>query len=156
MPVDPIYVALALLIAGVVASVVPLVPGSLLSAVGIVYYYVQTGTPGTIALVGLLSICLLALLLDWLGSALAARVGGASLRTTAIAAIVGILLLPLFGPIGLVVGIFATVFLVEYHRSGTASGSFRTAGYAAVGTLVSAGMQVVLLISVLVAFVLLA
>lgn len=151
---EPVHIATVLLVAGIGASFVPLVPGSGLSLVGVGYYWFATGEPGIVVLLFLLGLGTLALLFDWLGSALAAKVGGASLRTTAIAAVVTIPLLVVLGPLGLLVGVAGTVFTLEYLRHGDIQRGLRTAGYATVGVLASTAMQVLLTATMLVGFLL--
>lgn len=154
LPVDPLYVTLLLLVAGILASFVPLVPGGGLSMAGVGYYWYVTGDPGPVVLVALLGLGLLALVFDWLAGALAANVGGASLRTTAIAAVVTLPLLLVLGPLGLLVGTAGTVFALEYHRHGGVEKSLRAAAYATVGLLASTAMQVLTTGAVLVGFLL--
>jgi len=60
------------------------------------------------------------------GGSIAARAGGASWLTTAAAATVGIILLMVVtGPLGLLVGLFGTVFVLEFVRNGELEGSTR-------------------------------
>ncbi len=150
---DPMVVAIGFLLAGVVASFVPVVPGGLLSVTGIGYYWYMTGEPGILALSGLFILGGVAVIVDWLGSAISARVGGAALQTTAIAAVVAVILLVFSGPIGALLGIAGTVFLLEYRRHGDVSRGVRTALYATIGMLASTAMQVVLTGMLLIAFI---
>ena len=107
---DPFLVAVVLLVAGVVGSVVPVLPGGLLSTTGVLYYWWAGGEVAPLA-VGLLAVLGLSVIaVDWLGGAVSARVGGASLRTTFAAAVAGVALAVVLGPLGLVAGIFAVVF----------------------------------------------
>ncbi|MCY4728973.1 DUF456 domain-containing protein [Natronomonas gomsonensis] len=154
LPVDPLYVALALLVAAVVASFVPFVPGGALSIAGVGYYWYATGEPSLLVVALLVSVGLLTLVVDWLAGALSARYGGASLRTTAIAAVAGFLLLFVLGPLGVVVGVGGTVFAAEYYRHGDVERGLRTAAYATVGMLASSVMQALLSGVVLVGFLL--
>jgi uncharacterized protein YqgC (DUF456 family) len=154
LPVDPLYVALGLLVAGIVASFVPLVPGGGLSMAGVGYYWYVTGDPGILALLALLGLGVLAVVFDWLSGALAANAGGASLRTTAIAAVVTLPLLVVLGPLGLLVGVAGTVFALEYRRHGDAERGLRAAAYATVGVLASTAMQVLMTTAVLAGFLL--
>lgn len=137
-------VTLLLLLAGVVGSVIPGVPGAGLSLAGVLFYWWRSGfaSPGAAMLVGLLGLGAFALLTDWFGGAAAAKAGGASALTTAIAAVVGIALLFVAGPLGVLVGIAGTVFLLEYRRNRDARRSVRAAGYATVGILASTAVQV--------------
>lgn len=146
--------AVALLVIAVVGSAVPAVPGASLSVAGLLLYWWHTGftEPGALALVVLLSLAAVALAADWFGGPLAAKAGGASTRTTLVAAAVGFVLLFVAGPLGVVLGIAGTVFLFEYRRSGDVRGSLRTAGYVTVGVLASAVVQVLLAATILVGF----
>lgn len=154
LPVDPLVVAVALLAAAVLASAVPLVPGGLLSMAGVGYYWYATGDPGTFAVVALLALAVLTLVLDWLGGAVSARVGGASLRTTAVAAVAAVALLFVLGPLGALVGIAGTVFVLEVRRHGDVERGLRTAAVATVGMLASTAMQLLLTGTILVGFLL--
>lgn len=154
LPVDPFAVALVLLVAAVVASVVPLIPGGLLSMIGVGYYWQATGELGTFAGVALLTLGLITLALDWLGGAISARVGGASVRTTAVAAVAAVALMFVLGPLGALLGIAGTVFALEFYRHGDVERGLRTAAVTTVGMLASSVMQVLLTVSVLIGFLL--
>lgn len=150
-----LVVALLLLVAGVVGSLLPAVPGAGLSVLGVYLYWWSTDftTPGLAVLLALTFLGVLTMAVDYFGGAIAARAGGASLVTTGLAAIVGIVLLFVTGPLGMILGIAGTVFAVEYvqHRDARAGG--RAAVYATVGFLASTAMQFVLTATMLVAFV---
>lgn len=90
-------------------------------------------------------------LLDYFGGALAAKAGGASTLSTLVASVVGIVLLFLTGPVGLIVGVGVTVFAVEYWRNSDAKQSARATLYAAVGVLASTVVQVLTTLSLLAA-----
>lgn len=149
-------VALALLVGGVLASFIPLAPGALLSLLGIYFYWWASGysEPGTFFLVGATFVGFSALALDYLASALSTRASGASWKTTAIAAVVGVSLLFLTGPVGAVIGVLVAVFALEFERSGELEKSLRIAGYTVLGILLSKGLQVILTAGLLVAFLL--
>ncbi|MFP8954157.1 DUF456 domain-containing protein [Natrialbaceae archaeon A-arb3/5] len=154
--VDAITVlAIALLVGGVAGTVVPLVPGGLLSLSGLLLYWWHSGftEPGPIALVVLTTLAVLTLLAEFFGGSIAAKAGGASWTTTASAAAVGIVLMIVTGPLGLLVGLFGTVFVLEYVRGGALAGSARSAVYATVGILASTAIQVLLTLSILFGFV---
>lgn len=154
MALDPFAVAVALLVAGVLGSFLPVVPGGLLSAGGVGYHWYATGEPGTVAVAALLGLCLVTVLFDWVGGAAAARVGGASRRTTALAALAAVAFLFVLGPLGALLGIAGTVFAAEYRRHGDARRGARTAAFATAGMLASAAIQALLTGTVLVAFLL--
>lgn len=146
--------AVALLVLGVVGSALPAVPGASLSVAGLLLYWWHTGftRPGLVVLVLLLTLGLVALAADWLGGPIAAKAGGASTRTTVLAGAVGFLLLFVAGPLGIVVGIAATVFLLQFRATGDLGRSARTAGFVTVGVLASVVVQVLLTTVILVGF----
>lgn len=148
--------AIALCVLGVVGSVVPLMPGAAFSLGGVGVYWYATGyaDPGPVVLVALVGVAGLALLVDWFGGAITARAGGASVQTTGVAAVVGLALTFVAGPVGLLAGIAGTVFLLEFHQNGDVEQSLRLAGVATLGVLASAVMQAVLTGMVLVGMVL--
>lgn len=141
-----------LLVAGVVGSVVPGLPGAGFSLTGVLFYWWQSGftSPGPVVLALLLGLGLLALLADWFGGAAAATAGGASRTTVVLAAIAGFLLLFVAGPLGVVLGIGGTVFLLELRETGDPSASLRAAAYTTVGMLASAVVQALLTAAMLV------
>lgn len=153
---DPFFVvALAILLAGVVGSVVPLVPGAGLSLVGIYLYWWSTGytTPGLLVLLVFTAVGLAAIVADQFGGALAAGAGGASAKTVALATVLSIPLMFVAGPAGLVLGVVGVVFAVELYRTQSAERSARAAAFAALGVLGSAVVQVVVTLSLLAGFV---
>ncbi len=145
-------VAVCLLVGGVVGTVIPLVPGGLLSLSGVYLYWWGTGDLGTVALAVFTLFGLLTLLAEFFGGAISAKYGGASWRTTAIAAAVGIVLMILTGPLGLLVGLFGTVFALEFVRDGDVDHGLRSAGYATAGILASTAVQVLLTVGILLGF----
>lgn len=155
--VDVAFVAaVALLIAGVVGSVVPMVPGPFLSIAGVVGYWWSTGyvEPGTVVLIGLIVVAVLAFIVEFVASALSARAGGASWRVTGIAGIAGVVLLVFTGPVLMIVGVTLLVFLLELRRHDDVSRGLTTAAYTTIGIFGSTLAQVLLTLLVLVGFVL--
>lgn len=155
--VDPLtIVALALLVVGVAGSVVPLLPGALLSLAGVLLYWWQSGyaEPGPILLVVLVLVGLVGVIADYFAGAVSAAAGGASTVTTVFAAIVGIVLFFVVGPLGVIVGVMGTVFVVEFYRHQDPEQSLRTAIYAAIGMLASTVVQALLTVTILVTMVL--
>lgn len=138
-----VLLAVGVLGIGMVASVLPLLPSGLVSLAGVGLYRWHTGEPGIGILAVLVLLCLVALAVDWFGGALGASAGGASIRTTLLAAVVGLLCLPLGGPIGVLLGVSVTVLVLEYYRHGDAEASLRSAVAATVGVLASAAVQLV-------------
>ncbi|MDL5362933.1 DUF456 domain-containing protein [Halalkalicoccus sp. NIPERK01] len=149
-------VAVALLVCGVLASFVPLVPGALLSIAGIYYYWWQSGfsDPGTLFVAGATLLAIVTLAFDLLSSVISSAAGGASLKTAAVAGAVGFVLLFLAGPVGTIAGVVIATFALEFERSGDLEGSVRTAIYTTLGMLASTAMQVVLTGVLLVGFLL--
>lgn len=149
-------VAVGLLVLGVVGSVVPALPGALLSIAGVLLYWWSTGyaDPSTPVLVGFLVVGLLAAAVDYLGGAVAAGAGGASRWTVVAAGVVGFVLFFPLGPLGVIMGVAGTVFALEFRRHGDVRRGGRAAVYAVVGVLGSAVVQALLTASMLVAFVL--
>lgn len=154
VPLDPFVVTIIVLVVGVAASFVPLVPGGAVSILGITYYWAATGEPGTVALLGFVALGVFTVVFDLLGSALSARVGGASTRTTIIAAVVAIGLLFVLGPLGALIGVVGVVFSVEYLRHGDVRQGMRTGAITAIGMLASTAIQILLTVSMLVGFLL--
>lgn len=148
--------AVLLLLVGVVGSVVPGVPGALLSLVAVYGYWWSTGwtEPGTAFVAVATVVCLAAVAIDYLAGFVSARAGGASPLTTVVAGVVGILLFFVLGPVGTIAGVALTVFAVEVYRgAGTEEGA-RTAAVTVVGLLASNVIGILLTASVLVGFLL--
>ena len=146
-----VFVAFVLLVGGVVGSLVPVLPGALLSLGGVLLYWWTTGEPGTLLLVVLLAVGVGAVLVDWLGGVVAAHASGSTTAVSAIAGIVGFALSLVAGPLGLVVGIAGSVFVVTYARERSARQSLRRAVFTTLGVLASAVIQALLAASILVA-----
>lgn len=155
--VDAVAVAaVALLVIAVVGTVVPMVPGGALSLAGLLLYWWGSGftEPGLLALAALALLAVLALLVDLFAGASAARYGGASWTTTGAAVVVSIVLFVVTGPVGLLAGLFGTVFVLEFVLGGDVRESSRSAAYATVGVLASTAIQVLLTATILLGFVL--
>lgn len=152
----PFAVAVGLLLVGVALCLVPLVPGGAVSTLGVGYYWVATGQPGTVAFVGLVCLGALTVAFDLLGGAVSARVGGASTRTTAVAAVAAAALLFVLGPLGALLGVVGSVFALEYRRHGDARRGTKAAAATAAGMLGSTAIQLLLTLSMLVGFLLVA
>lgn len=155
--VDAITVlAIALLVGAVVGAIVPLVPSGALSLAGVYLYWWGSSytEPGLVALFVFTVLGVSVLLAEFFAGASSARLGGASWVTTAIAAVVGIALMIVTGPLGLLAGLFGTVFVLELVRGGDVRHSGRSATYATVGVLASTVVQVILTATILIGFVL--
>ncbi|WP_128226414.1 DUF456 domain-containing protein [Halobacteriaceae bacterium SHR40] len=149
-------ITFGLLVAGVIGSIVPALPGALLSLLGVLFHWWATGytTPGTLALVTFVGLAVAAMLVDVFGGAIAASQGGAS-KTTVVAAVAVSLVLAVFtGPLAILVGVPATVFVFELYRNGERSQALRAAFITTVGIFASAFVQVLLTTTLLLGFVL--
>jgi uncharacterized protein YqgC (DUF456 family) len=146
--------ALALLVGGVVGTVVPLVPEGLLSLAGVYLYWWGSGfsDPGIVTLVALTLLGLLAVVVELFGGALGARAGGASWTMSLIAVVVGMALFFLTGPVGLLVGIFVTVVALEYDAGSDTRTSLRSGAVATVGIFASTAVQILLTGTILCVF----
>lgn len=148
-------VTLALLLGGVVGSVVPVLPSGLLSLAGVAVYAVWGAEEiGALLLASFVLVALAAIVLEQLAGPLTARATGASTRTMVLAAVAGVLLFFITGPVGILIGSFGAVLLLELYRGERPEDAARRAGYTVLGMLGSAVMQVLLTGSVLAGFVL--
>lgn len=150
-----VLAAFALLVLGVVGSVLPSLPGAVLSLAGVLLYWWGTGyaEPGTLLLVGLVAVAILALLVDVLAGFLAAKAGGASTMAAVLAGIAGFLAFFVAGPLGILIAVAGTVFVVEIARGGNVREGGRAAAITTVGMLGSAVAQAVLTASILVVMI---
>jgi|AntDeeMetagen681_2_1112603.scaffolds.fasta_scaffold08555_2 hypothetical protein len=148
--------AVVLLIAGIVGSIVPMVPGPLLSVVAVVGYWWSTGytDPGVVVLGGLVLVAVLAFVVEFVASAISARAGGASWRVTGIAGVAGVVLLFLTGPLLMILGVSLLVFLLEVRRHDDVSRGMTAAVYTTIGIFGSTVAQALLTFLVLVGFLL--
>jgi hypothetical protein len=140
------WVALGLLVLGVVGSLIPGLPGAILSLAGVYLFWWQSGytEPGVLLLVGLTLVGLVTVAVDWLAGALAAKASGASTQTTVLAGLAGLVLLFVAGPFGVIIGIAGVVFAVEFYRGGDAEASLRSAAITTLGMLGSNIVQALL------------
>jgi uncharacterized protein YqgC (DUF456 family) len=145
----PLLVAFALLVAGVVGSILPAVPGAPLSVAGVLVFWWATDDIGPLLLVALVAVGVLALAVDWFGGAVAAKASGTSTLVSAVAGVVGLIGMVLGGPLGLIVGIAGTVFVATYVEERETGKSLRRALYTTAGVLASAVVQGLLTASIL-------
>lgn len=149
-----LFVALALLLAGVVGSVVPMLPSGLFSLAGVAVYWAFGSDPiGPFLLFSLVVVALLAAVFDQFAGPIAAKATGASNRTTIVAVLAGFVLFFVAGPIGIVLGIVAVVFVAELLEDAPPEVALRRAIYTLAGILASTGVQLLLTLSVLAGFV---
>lgn len=148
-------VVLALLVVAVAASVVPGIPAGLI-ALAAIYLDFLFG-PGRISLWLLLSFSIvgvLAVVVDLFGGAITGRAKGTSQRTTLLAAAVGLLLFLVAGPVGVIFGMFGTVFALEIRRDDRSfEESWDHAVWATAGMLASSVAVFFLVLSMLVGYV---
>jgi uncharacterized protein YqgC (DUF456 family) len=149
-------VTFGLLFAGVVGSFVPAIPGAVLSLVGVLFHWWATGytTPGTLVLVTFAGLAVVAMLVDLFGGAIAAKKGGASKVTVGAAIAVSLVLAVVTGPLGILVGVPATVFVLELFRNGDGEQARRAALVTTVGIFASVLVQALLTTTILVGFAL--
>ncbi|MFB6192845.1 MAG: DUF456 domain-containing protein [Candidatus Nanohaloarchaea archaeon] len=146
---------LVLLLAGVVGSIVPMMPGAVFSLAAVLIYFFRVDDPSLIFTVFGAFTSGFALLVDWFAGAVAAKYGGASRKTSMAAAVTGLIgFIFLGGPIGLALAVSATVFIREYMIHGDGSNGAKAAVYATIGVLGSAFVQAMLTGSVLLAYAL--
>lgn len=149
-------ITLGLLVAGIIGSFIPLVPGALLSITGITLYWWNTGftRPGAFALILLYLTSFTALLFDFFAGAVGSKVGGASNKTVQMAAIAGVVLFFVAGPVGTIIGIVSVVLIREYLLTKSSESSLKAAVYTAISILGSAVTQGILTGLTLVIFLL--
>jgi uncharacterized protein YqgC (DUF456 family) len=148
-----VVLAFVLLVGGVVGSLVPQVPGAPISVAGVYTYWYATGDPGVLLLAALTLVGVLTWVVDFVGGAVAARVGGASTTTAVLAGVVGLLLFFVTGPLGIILGVAVTVFVVEFYRQEDARKSLKAALVTTAGMLASGVAQAALTGSILLAMV---
>lgn len=156
VPGDALVVlAFALLVGGIVGSVLPVLPSGLLSLAGIYCYWWASGfsEPGLWLLSGLTLVALTVVAIDWLAGAISAKAGGASMRTTVLATVVGFVGLFVAGPVGFLAGTAGTVFALEYADSGDVEASASAAKVTLIGMLTSSLVELLLTAGVLVVMV---
>lgn len=155
--VDLVLVAAVLVLgAAVVACFVPLAPAGLLSLAGVYGYWWATGwgSPGVPFVAAATVVALTVVAVDWLGGVVSARAGGAATSTALVAGAVGLLLTVLLTPVGGLVGVIVTVFVLEVYRGAAAADGARTALVTLVGLLASSVIQALLTGAILVGFLL--
>jgi len=145
-----------LLLIGIAGSIIPGLPGVLASIGGVLLYWWGTGykEPGTFFLAVTAFLGLSGLLIDWFSSALTAKAGGASDKTSVAAGIAGFLgFFLLGGPIGVIIASGLVVFMREYMRTGDMQKSRKAGIYSALGILASTFMQVMITATILIGFI---
>ena len=143
-----------LLVAGVVGTVVPAVPGVLLSFTGVAFYWWSTGysQPSTPFVAAILILTIATVLLDWFAPAVSSRVAETTKSSVAASAIVGFLLLFTTGPIGFLAGVTLTVFMIELYKTGNKKQSLKSAIVTTAGILALTVFQLIVAVAILLAF----
>lgn len=151
----PELLAVAVLALAVVGSLVPAVPGGGLSLAGVVGYAVLAPDPavGGFVLGGLAVVAALATGVSLFGGAIAARERDASTRVVAVAAVAGIALLFVAGPVGVVAGVFLAVLGAELLGGADLRPAAADAAWTTLGVLAGAVGEALLSLSVFVGFV---
>lgn len=148
-------VAVVLLIVGVVGSVLPLIPSGLVSLAGVWTYVLFGSEPVGPFAVGSLTLAGIgAVVFEHFAGPIAARASGASTETMIASTIGGLVLLVVLGPVGIIVGVVGTVFLLELKDGSEMEIATKRSLYTAVGILASSVVQVVITLSILGAFLL--
>ncbi|MXR42650.1 DUF456 family protein [Halobaculum sp. WSA2] len=149
--------AVLVLVAGVVGSVVPLVPAGPLSATGVLVYYFLAPPSAPALGVGwvvvFVLVGLIAFAVEHLGGAFASKAGGAETTTMVVAGVASLALFFVLGPLGIVVGTALAVLGAELYAGKEPVAAARAAGYTLAGMLASSVAQLALTLSVLVGFV---
>lgn len=158
--VDPVTaLAVLLLLAAVIGSVVPLVPAGLTALAGVYLYFFlgpseAGGTIDPLLLAAFTVLGVTTALVEHFGGAIAAKAGGAETGTILLAGVASLVLFLVLGPLGAVVGVVAVVLGAELR----AGKDLREAGVASAwtvaGLLGSAVAQFLLTLSMLVGYVL--
>ncbi|TQQ82727.1 DUF456 domain-containing protein [Halonotius terrestris] len=154
--VDLVLVAaVVLMVAAMAGSLLPAVPSGLFSLAGVwVYALFGSDGLGPVALGALTLAAVATVVIDQVGGPIAAKLGGSSNRTVLIAAVVGFVLLFVLGPLGIIVGVVATVIALELADGADIETAARRGVYTAAGVLASSVAQLLLTGSILVAFLL--
>jgi uncharacterized protein YqgC (DUF456 family) len=149
-----LLIAIVLMLAGIAGSLIPAMPGPLLSMLGAGIYWYGTGfsEPGTLALVMIFGTGILALLFDSLSGYLGSKAGGASSRTAIAAGLAGFLLFFVAGPVGIILGVTGVVFIREYLRTGEPRDSLRASIFTMVSVMASSAVQAILTFLMLLVF----
>ena len=149
-------VAVVLLLAAVVGSVVPLVPAGVTALAGVLVYLLfgpGVGGPlGWVVLLGLVVVGVLTAVVEHLGGAMASKAGGAETMTVLLAGVASFLLFFLVGPLGIVVGMVAVVVGAELYAGKEPREAAVASAWTVAGLLGSAVAQFLLTLSMLVAF----
>ena len=150
-----LVVAVVLMGVGVAGSVFPLVPSGLVSLAGVWTYVLFGSEPVGPVVVAVLTLTgLAAAVFEYFGGPIAAKASGSSNQIVVASTVGGLVLFFVLGPIGIIVGIVGTIFLLELKNGADAETAARRSLYTALGVLASSVVQILLTLSILGVFVL--
>ena len=131
--------ALLLLSAGVVASFIPVIPGPILSLIGLGIYWWSTGftQPGLIATVFIALLGVTAVIIDLAAGFIGAKAADASHTTALAAGLTAVILIPFTGPLGILIGAAVAAVLLERNQGKDLKEAFKTGLYTVAGMLAS-------------------
>jgi uncharacterized protein YqgC (DUF456 family) len=145
--------AVLLLVAAMAGSFLPAVPAGLLSLAGIWVYALFGGDSlGPLVLGGLTIAAVATVLIEQVGGPIAAKLGGSSNRTVVLASVGGFICMFIVGPLGIIVGVVATVVVLELAGDADLETAIRRGLYTAAGVLASSVVQLLLTTSMLAVF----
>jgi len=149
-----LVLAVVLMIAGVLGSIIPALPGPVFSIIGALIYWWSTDytTPGPIILTIIILTGLLAIILDLVASYYGADKSGASHKTALAAAISSSLLFLVTGPLGILIGTAGTVLIRELMLGKEFDEALKTATTTTLALLGSAAAKVGLTLLMLALF----
>jgi uncharacterized protein YqgC (DUF456 family) len=152
MNTTPLILAIIFFIAGLIGTVLPILPGAILIYAGMLIYGFMTGFATLNVYFYILQAVVLLLIfsIDYLASALGTRRFGGS-KQAGWAAVIGLFLgLIIFGPLGIVIGPFAGAVAIELIRGRELQNAVR-AGLGTLigilgGTIVKIGAEILMII----------
>jgi uncharacterized protein YqgC (DUF456 family) len=154
----PLFVAILLLLPGIVGVVIPVLPGipyMFLVAIGYAalrgFYHIAGAELWILAGLALASI-----VVDYLSGTLGARLAGASAKSLSIGLLgllVGLFILP---PLGGVIGLFVGIFLAEFMRHRNQHQALRAATGGLIGSVAGIILNLILALTFMVLFILFA
>lgn len=144
--------AFGLLVAGIVGSALPKVPGPLISLAGVYTYWWASdfAEPSTALVVVVTILIVLVVIGGFFEEIIAARLGGASGWSATVAGVVGFACFFVTGPIGMLVGSAITVFVLEYRRQRDAKASATAATAVVLATIGSTLVKLLVTVILLV------
>lgn len=149
-----LIVTLLLMVAGILGSMIPSIPGPIFSIMGILIYWIGNSfqSPGPLLFSIIFSIGILALFIDFIASYIGADMGGASRKTAVMAAISAFLFLFIAGPAGLFIGPAVVIFFREIMLGNDTEKAFKSAVYTTIALLSSTVAKMLLTVLMLVIF----